>query len=79
MRGHGPLILECVSKTQPMTAKEILAEAVQKSICRAPGLTTVYTHLGVLVAMGCLQKEGATYVRLVDSEFDVLEASEVAA
>lgn len=79
LHGHGALILQCVSKTQPMTATQIHAAAIQKTVCRPPSRSTLFAHLGTLVAMGCLRKKGRTYLRLVDSEFDLPFESEVAA
>lgn len=72
LRGHGPLILESVSKTEPMTANQIITRAQANSVCRAPGITTIHRHLAVLLEMGCLEKlPGRRYLRVVDSEFDL--------
>lgn len=71
LRGYGPAILEAVPRDGQATAAQIHARLCQEAVCRAPDQTTVYRHLRELVTMGCIAKEGVTYRRLVDSEFDL--------
>lgn len=76
LRGYGPAVLEAVPRAGAATAGQILAALTEQAVCRAPERSTVHRHLRELVAMGCVQKEGQAYRRLVDSEFDLpLEAS----
>ena len=72
MRGYGPVILEAVPREGTAAAKEILATVAERSVCRAPGLTTLHRHLKELVRMGCVAHyPDGTYRRLVESEFDL--------
>lgn len=76
LRGYAPFILDAVPRDGAATATQIHAKLVEQAVCRAPDKSTVNRHLGILVQMGCLAKEGRTYRRLVESEFDLpLEAS----
>lgn len=70
LHGYGPAILAATPMDRPATALEI-----RRAVTRMPDASTVRRHLAELVRLGCVQREGEGYRRLVESEFDLLEAS----
>ena len=72
LRGYGPGILEAVPRDEPASPKEIRVTLTERTVCRTPGMTTIHRHLAELVRLGCVRHfPNGTYVRLVDSEFDL--------
>jgi DNA-binding IclR family transcriptional regulator len=66
LHGYGPAILAATPREATATAREI-----QAAVAKTPDLSTVRRHLSQLVELGCVQREGDGYRRLVDSELDL--------